>query len=204
MLKKEIKTLFKHIRNGNFEQVFAAIKVSSELANICSSAPPKKDDGQSPLQVSFKVGNFQIADFLIDNGANVNFIEHSKINEWAAPVLHDCIRAVIYNSYTLSKEETRLEEGIRLLSRVLNEGADVNAVDSYGNSALHRAILDSKQMINHPSSDIENGVLLSQLKRVFRLLIDAGADLTASNATRPSPISFLSIFGLGKFELLNF
>ncbi|MBF9140376.1 ankyrin repeat domain-containing protein [Hymenobacter properus] len=204
MLKKEIKTLFKNIRTGNAEQVFLSIKANPELANVCSSAPPKKDDGQSPLQVSFKVGNFQIADFLIDNGAKVSFVEQSTVNQWNAPVLHDCIMAVIYNSYTLSKEETRFEEGIRLLSRVLSQGADANAIDSYGNSALHRAILDSKQMINHPSAAIENGILLSQLKRVFRLLIDAGADPTASNATRPSPISFLSNFGLAKFELLTF
>ncbi|MCT4595158.1 MAG: ankyrin repeat domain-containing protein [Anaeromicrobium sp.] len=39
------------------------------------SNPPKKDDGQSPLQVALKTGNFQIADFLIDNGANLNFME---------------------------------------------------------------------------------------------------------------------------------
>ena len=203
MLKKEIKALFKNIRAGNTEQVFASIKANPELANLCSSAPPKKDDGQSPLQVSFKVGNFQIADFLIDNGASVSFIEHSDVNEWTAPVLHDCIRAVIYNSYTLSKEETQFEEGIRLLSRLLSEGADANGVDSYGNAALHRAILDAKQMINHPSADIENGVLLSQLKRVFQLLIDASADPTVSNATRPSPIGFLSNFGLGKYEFLS-
>jgi len=203
MLKKEIKALFKNIRDGNTEQVFVFIKANPELANVCNSGLPKKDDGQSPLQVSFKVGNFQIADFLIDNGASVNFIEQSELNEWTAPVLHDCIRAVIYNSYTLSKEETRFENGIRLLSRLLSEGADANALDSYGNASLHRAILDSQQMINHPNADTENGVLLSQLKRVFKLLIDAGADLAASNTTRPSPISFLSNFGLDKYGLLT-
>lgn len=51
------------------------IEKKPELVNCTAKQPPKKDDGQSPLQVALKTGNTAIAEFLIDNGANVNFIE---------------------------------------------------------------------------------------------------------------------------------
>lgn len=58
--------------------------------NCTAKQPPKKDDGQSPLQVALKNGAFDIADYLIDQGADLNFIEDASCcNEWRAPVLHD-------------------------------------------------------------------------------------------------------------------
>lgn len=46
-----------------------------ELANCAAKQPPKKDDGQSPLQVALKTCNFEVAQLLLDAGADVNFIE---------------------------------------------------------------------------------------------------------------------------------
>jgi len=37
--------------------------------------PPKKDDGQSPLQVALKTGNTASADYLLDMGADVNTLD---------------------------------------------------------------------------------------------------------------------------------
>ena len=42
-----------------------------ELVNCVAKQPPKKDDGQSPLQVALKTGNFEIAKYLIDMGADL-------------------------------------------------------------------------------------------------------------------------------------
>lgn len=37
-----------------------------DLVNCVAKQPPKKDDGQSSLQVALKTGAFDIADYLID------------------------------------------------------------------------------------------------------------------------------------------
>src|SRR5262245_51587125 len=97
-MKKEVKALMDAIRkhdNGTARKLLAG---NPELVNACASAPPKKDDGQSPLQIAFKCGNFEMAGLLMDQGANVNFMEESEINEWRTPVLHDALRAAAFTA----------------------------------------------------------------------------------------------------------
>jgi ankyrin repeat protein len=85
-----MKKLFKAIRDKNIEMVRELIASSSELVNCIAKQPPKKDDGQSPLQVALKTGAFDIVEFLIDNGADLNFMEdESCCNTWRTPVIHD-------------------------------------------------------------------------------------------------------------------
>jgi hypothetical protein len=95
MKKKEIKIFFKAVSDGDINKVSELIDNNLEYLRICNVSPPKKDDGQSGLQVAFKTGNFEIARLLIDKGADTNFMETSEINEWTTPVLHDCIRATV-------------------------------------------------------------------------------------------------------------
>ncbi len=81
MLKKEIKGIFKAIRDSNTLLVKELIDKNSNLLFARNFAPPKKDDGQSPLQVALKTGNLEIAAYLIAKGADVNFIEDPSINQ---------------------------------------------------------------------------------------------------------------------------
>lgn len=201
MKKVEIKEFFKAIRDNDVRKVSSLVASDHAYLSVCNFSPPKKDDGQSGLQVAFKCGNFDIARFLIDQGAAVNFIETSLVNEWTAPVLHDCIRAVIFNSYTLQKDQTRFDEGFALLQSMLERGANPNATDSYGNNCLHRAILDARQMIDHPGAGLSNGILLDQLRMVFAVLLAAGADPEIANENRPSAKSDLVTFRLEKYRL---
>ncbi len=202
MLKKEIKSIFKAIRGRNIALVKQLVTEKPELVNVCNFAPPKKDDGQSPLQVAFKLGEFKIAEFLISEGADVNFKESSDVNEWTAPVIHDCIRAVSFNSYTIDKTAESFESGIEALALLISKGASVTSEDSYGNNCLHRAILDAKQMIDHPGSEINNGIVLGQFKRLFSVLLGAGADLDAPTQARPSPREILNNFKMDKYNLV--
>ncbi len=81
-----MKKLFNAIRKSDLETVRQIILKQPELVNSVAKQPPKKDDGQSPLQVALKTGNNDIAEFLIDSGADVNFIEdESCCNEWRTP-----------------------------------------------------------------------------------------------------------------------
>jgi ankyrin repeat protein len=201
MKKKEIRTYFKAITEGNLEKVTELIEADKAYLTVCSFAPPKKNDGQSGLQVAFKTGNFDIAGLLIEKGADVNFIETSAINEWTAPVLHDCIRAMIFNTYTLQKNEERFDQAYSLFQQMLEKKADPNAVDSYGNNCLHRAILDASQMISHPNADLSGGILLQQLRKICKTLISAGADVHRRDERRPDAESLMKNFRLENYQL---
>ncbi|HEY0298952.1 MAG TPA: hypothetical protein VGB84_07010 [Arachidicoccus sp.] len=99
----------------------------------CNVAPPKKDDEQSGLQLALKAANFDIANLLIEQDADVNFMKTSGLSEWAVPVLPGCIQAVVFNSYTLRKNTRKFDKAFSLLQLMLDNQA------SYGNSCLHRA-----------------------------------------------------------------
>ncbi|RIW15224.1 ankyrin repeat domain-containing protein [Algoriphagus lacus] len=201
MTKKDIKIFFKAVSDGDVNQVSELLDKNSEYLSICNVAPPKKDDGQSGLQVAFKTGNFEVAKLLIDKGANVNFMETSEINEWTAPVLHDCIRATIFNSYTLQRDTKKFDKAFSLFELMLSKKADPKSIDSYGNNCLHRALMDARQKIENPSADLTNGILLEQLRKIFKELITAGADINSSNETRPSATSMAKNFKMERYEL---
>lgn len=201
MTKKEIKAFFKAISDGDFSKVSVLLHLDQSYLTVCNFSPPKKDDGQSGLQVAFKTGNFEIAKLLIDHGADVNFMETSEINDWTAPVMHDCIRATIFNSFTLQKNTSRFDMAFSLLQLMLTSNANPNSADSYGNNCLHRAIMDSRQMIDNPGADLTNGILLQQLRSVFKALITAGADTGLTSEKRPSAESDLKNFKLEQYQL---
>lgn len=70
-----MKKLFTAIRQGKLDEVKSIIEKKPELVNCVSGALPKKDHRQSPLQVAFKTGKYEIADFLIEHGADIDFME---------------------------------------------------------------------------------------------------------------------------------
>lgn len=201
MKKNDIRTYFKAITEGNIEKVAELVESDKAYLTVCSFAPPKKNDGQSGLQVAFKTGNFNIAGLLIEKGADVNFMETSAINEWTAPVLHDCIRALVFNTYTLQKNEDKFNQAFALLQQMLEKQADPNAMDSYGNNCLHRAILDANQMIRHPNADLSDDILLQQLRKIFKTLISAGADIHCHDERRPDAESLINNFRLENYQL---
>lgn len=201
MTKKDIKIFFKAIADGDVNKVSQLLDNNTEYLTICNVAPPKKDDGQSGLQVAFKTGNFEIARLLIDKGADTNFMETSEINEWTAPVLHDCIRATIFNSYTLQRDTKQFDKAFALLQLMLNKKADPKSTDSYGNNCLQRALLDARQMLDNPSTDFTDNILIQQLQSVFNQLINAGADIKQSSDNRDSAEELYLNFNLDKYKL---
>lgn len=128
-------------------------------------------------------------------------METSEINEWTAPVLHDCIRATIFNSYTLQRDTKHFEKAFLLLELMLHKKADPKSTDSYGNNCLHRAILDARQMLDNPGTDFTNDILIKQLQRVFNVLIEAGADIQQSSEQRESAERLYLNFKLDKYKL---
>ena len=73
-----MKKLFKAIRNENLEEVKAIIGKNPEAIRSVAVPPPQKDIGQSPLQVAVKTGAFEIAYYLMEQGADVNFMRKKR------------------------------------------------------------------------------------------------------------------------------
>ena len=192
-----MKKLFQAIRKKDIEQVKQIIEHKPELVNCVAKQPPKKDDGQSPLQVSLKTGAFEIAEYLIDKGADLNFMEDSSCcNAWRAPVIHDAINAAVMNSrwntndnirgFRVFSTEQDARRAYRILEQMLPLGADVNALDSYGNSGIWRFCLQAAQILpayhysSHCESDerIFTKELEEDLTKILHLLSYYHADFS--------------------------
>ena len=192
-----MKKLFTAIRTSDLDTVRQIIEKKPELVNYVAKQPPKKDDGQSPLQVALKTGNTAIAGYLLDMGADVNFIEDvSCCNAWRTPVLHDAINCAVmfcrwntndkYMGFRIFSTEDRAAEALGILKRMLDMGADVNALDSYGNAGLNRFALQAKQILpsynyvehREGTDRIFTEELHEDLRGVLQALKDAGADIS--------------------------
>ncbi len=192
-----MKKLFTAIRASDLETVRQIIEKKPELVNCVAKQPPKKDDGQSPLQVALKTGNTTVAGYLLDMGADVNFIEDASCcNAWRTPVFHDAINCAVmtcrwntndkYMGFRVFSTEDRAAEALGILKRMLDMGADVNALDSYGNSGLNRFALQAKQILpSYNYAEHREGTdrifteeLHEDLRGVLQALKDAGADIS--------------------------
>ena len=68
--KTAVRAFCAAIRNGELDEVRAQLAADPELAHTTVSAPPKNDDGQSPLQIAFKTGRYDAAELLVAAGAD--------------------------------------------------------------------------------------------------------------------------------------
>lgn len=205
-----MKKLFQAIRKKDIEQVKQIIQQKPELVNCVAKQPLKKDDGQSPLQVSLKTGAFEIAEYLMDMGADLNFMEDASCcNAWRAPVLHDAINAAVMNSrwntndsimgFRVFSTKQDADRAYRVLERMIASGADVNALDSYGSSGIWRFCLQAAQILpaynysTHCESDnrIFTRELEEDLTRIVSLLSLYHADFSyVSPNTKLSVMDF--------------
>ena len=104
--------LFKDIRHSDIEAVRAAISKNAAVVNeVYNAKAPKKDIGQSPLQVAIKCGEFEIIELLLEKGADADFMEDPALvppRSVCMPVLHDAIIGVFdtlcYKHYSSSEK----------------------------------------------------------------------------------------------------
>ena len=183
------KKLFSAIQKNDLQAVKAILDQSPALINCVLKAPPKKYDGQSPLQVALKTACTDMVELLLTYQPDVDFMEsESCINEWRAPVIHDAInRAAMCSRWNINgpdglhefntKQES--DDAFRILQKIIALGADISAKDSYGNACMDRACLQARQILPkaNGSDRILTDALREDLSRIFALLIAAGADM---------------------------
>ena len=192
-----MKKLFTAIRQGDVATVTALLAKKPELIACTAKAPPKKDIGQSPLQVAIKTGHFVIAHLLLDRGADVNFIEAEDCgSDFRLPVVQDAVHAAVdccrWNvrwpgeGYVVQRTKAQADEAYALLERMIAMGADLTKRSSNGFTALDAALRYASQRI--PSFHYGERRYLDDrqltpeldedLMRVFRLIITSAPDVT--------------------------
>jgi len=174
-----MKKLFTVIRQGKLDEVEMILEKKPELVNCVSGALPKKDHGQSPLQVALKTGKYEIADYLISHGADVNFMEAEDDDPGLrAPVLFDAINATITSlCYRRVDESDIAFDYVKLL---IEKGADVNKSASNGFDSINWSICNAELLFERPTiyPNVQEKVR-EQLTRILDILIENGADYVA-------------------------
>lgn len=203
-----MKKLFKAIRQENLEEVKAIIEKKPALVNCVATPPPKKDNGQSPLQVAIKIGAVEIVNYLIESGADVNFMEAEDDDSGLrCPVLHDAIRMVMMS--LCYKKFDKSDQGLKIVEELLKRGADPNKKASNGFEALNMTISDAEYVLDNDIYSDSWEKAEQQLVKLFDLLIQYGADFKGwaerGHFPEPSPmesnrVRYLDDFTSGEDE----
>ena len=185
-----MKKLFDNIKKSNIEKVSQIIEKNPELVNCVSENLTKRDEGQSPLQIAIKTENTAIANYLLDMGADVNFISNEKTSN-RKPVIHNAIEYAVMSSrwnerFLEYSTKEKAVEALGILKKMLDMGADVKALDFYGISGLGCFVQRAKKILptyNYAEEREEDDRIFTtevheDLKNVLKALKDAGADLS--------------------------
>lgn len=182
-----MKKLFTAIRRGNVDEVASILARKPELIACLAKAPPKKDDGQSPLMVAVKSDNLEVAHLLLDRGADVNFAD--AVNPYginfSAPIWYDAVGQCFMRArHTVGPGPERSKGYFLLLRRMLDMGMDPNQKTSHGLNAWQHALEEYDQFArdSYPSyyaeeSKEENRQLREMLRAVLDELLKHGADI---------------------------
>ena len=154
-------------------------------------------DLPSEVDVPNYLGEFEIADYLINNGADLNFMEdESCCNAWRAPVIHDAINAAVmncrwntnnqYTGFEVFSTEDKAVSARKILEKMLQLGSDINKLDSFGNSGLWRYCLQANQILprfNYATNcECDDRIFTVELETdllsILKLLCKYGADLS--------------------------
>ena len=200
MAKKKATDIFNAIKSDDFKEVKRMIEAQPELACAIAPKKPAETMGMSPLQVSLNTGwHREIAWFLLENGADVNYMAGPEYKLYGSsvgyPVLFDAVCSAVRNArryvqdlqtgdfrWVHTKEEADLS--FKFLKRMIELGADVNKTDYDGRNSLMEAVAEANKLcpiVNPETGRLYDSLpitpeMTDDLRRIFKLLIDSGAD----------------------------
>lgn len=206
-----MRKLFAAIKKNDVDLVKKILEDDQNLIDCVAKQPPKSDDGKSLLQVAIKDGTIEIANYLLDKGANVNFMESdTSANGWQIPVIQDAISCAIMrtrwcvldaqNNEVVQHTKEESDEAFSLLKRMIDLGADLNCVDSRGNTTLERVAMQAAQIMplynpnTHQYTEKRKitNEFRSDLERIFSLLFEQG--LTSNIKMRTSNMTIKEFY----------
>ena len=127
--------------------------------------------GHLPIHSAAWAGKKEIVKLFLDSGVDVNIKSQTRLDN------KDNSTPLIYAVYGLSwSEKDKLKKSIELVELLINRGANVNAKNADGDTALHRAVAIVSSHVN-------------EQKELIKLLINHGADVNARNNKGETPLS---------------
>lgn len=169
--------LFKYIRHSDMEAVRAAIAKNIAVVNeVYNAKTPKKDIGQSPLQVAVKCGEFAIIELLLEKGADSDFMEDPALvppHSVCMSVLHDAIIGVF--SSLCYKQYSHSEKYVNLVKTLLENGANPNRKTTSDMLPIGTAVNQAEMILESKNAypDIQE-ITKKRLFEVLDLLIQYG------------------------------
>ncbi len=164
-----MKKLFTAIRQGKLDEVALILDKKPDLISCLAKAPPRKDDGQSPLMVAIKSDNLEVAHLLLDRGADVNFADavNPYGSNFSAPIWYDAIGQCFMRArHTVGPGPERSKGYFLLLRRLLNMRMDPNQQTSYGLNAWRNTLDQYDQFAHDSFSDYYQETELEQNRRL--------------------------------------
>lgn len=201
-----MKKLFTAIRQGKLDEVARILDKNPDLISCLAKAPPKKDDGQSPLMVAIKSDNLEVAHLLLDHGADVNFRDApTQPHNESAPIWYVAVGQCFMRAgdivSELSKERTR--GYFELLRRLLDMGMDPNQKftnDFASRNAWQQALYEYDNFARNSYSDYyveghmaHNRQLREMLKAVLGELLAHGVDIHDFTPPNENGLSTVSV-----------
>lgn len=190
-----MNAMFKEIRHGDIEKIRVRIAKNPAVVNeIFTGTKPKKDIGQSPLQVAIKCGQFEIIELLLEYNADPDFMEN-RTDQPAdtkdyyfrpMPLLHDTIHGV-FHSLPYGEFE-RAEKYVKLIGTLLERGANPNKktyphpISGHMASPIYTAVVSAHEVLSQFSTSTyelnirKYDAAKKHLFQVLDLLIKYGAD----------------------------
>ena len=173
-----MKKLFQAVRKNDLETIKRILDANPELINCVATAPPKKDADQSLLQVANKVGNLEIAHYLIDRGIDINYQEPDHglpyTQCYTCPVLIDAVRFLLKGGRNWQE---RVQERKKLIVHLLEKGADPNETDNRGTNAWDWAINGYCDVMDTVGDTEQEKMFAALLEEVLEMLYQSGANI---------------------------
>jgi len=201
---------FQLLRRGDIEGVRQILDKKPEEVNAVSGDKPKRDQGQSLLQVAIKSGHLDIADLLIDRGADLNFIEEpTELNPFCQPVLQtaggravfDCRRMIKRwnGQYEMYSSKEKADQSFKVFKKMLELGADISQKDSHSGTLLQTILIETKEVLPSyywKTKETSDNVLITDelrhdLNRIYDLLIRYGVTSEEISAYHKIPLKEL-------------
>ena len=201
---------FQLLRRGDLEAIRQILDKKPEEVNAVSGDKPKRDQGQSLLQVAIKSGHIDIADLLIDRGADLNFIEEpTELNPFCQPVIQtaggravfDCRRMIKRwnGQYEMYSSKEKADQSFKVFKKMLELGADISQKDSHGGTLLQNILRETKEVLPSyywKTKETSDNVLITDelrhdLNRIYDLLIRYGVTSEEISAYHKIPLKEL-------------